>query len=198
MKNIWFFSLVLLSQWRKCVPGRALSIDWIGMGMGQSGKNPLAKVLGNMRQLWRTKWMARVEDKNWLHGLVAFNFLVLSLPHPSSLLREMSHLLPPSQAVRAAQQIWAHSSFPALQHSPYIYSTTIQWLLVETVLCFNFESKITRTGRSTKFSLSDLFQFCWSLEMFLIWIYRVGIFTSLLFSGLHVGVSLQIYNQCQR
>lgn len=61
---ICFFSLVLLSQWRKCVPDRALSIGWIGMGMGQSGQNPLARVLGNTRQLWRTKWMAGVEDKN--------------------------------------------------------------------------------------------------------------------------------------
>lgn len=149
-ENVFFFPLVLLSQWRKCVPGRVvLSIDWTGVGMGQSVQTPLARMLGNTRQLWRTKWMARVEDKNWLHGLVAFNFLVLSLPHPSSLLREMSHLLPPSQAVRAAQQIWAHSSFPVLQHSPYIYSTTIQWLLVERVLCFNLKSDITRTGRST-------------------------------------------------
>lgn len=197
-ENICFFSLILLSRWRKCVSGRALSIGWIGTGMGQSGQNPLARVLGNTRHLWRTKWMARVEDKNWLHGLVAFNFLVLSLPHPSSLLREMSHLLPPSQAVRAAQQIWAHPSFPVLQHSPYIYSTTIQWLLVERVLCFNLKSDMTRTGRSTKFSMSDPSQFCRSLEMFSILIYRVGIFTSLLFSGLHVGVSLQIYNQCQR
>lgn len=122
-------------------------LDWCGHGA--ECPNPLARMLGNTRQLWRTKWMARVEDKNWLHGLVAFNFLVLSLPHPSSLLREMSHLLPPSQAVRAAQQIWAHSSFPVLQHSPYIYSTTIQWLLVERVLCFNLKSDITRTGRST-------------------------------------------------
>lgn len=195
---ICFFSLVLLSQWRKCVPGRALSIGWIGTGMGQSGQNPLARVLGNTRQLWRTKWMAGVEDKNWLHGLVAFNFLVLSLPHPSSLLREMPHLLPPSQAVRAAQQIWAHSSFPVLQHSPYIYSTTILWLLVETVLCFNLKSDYTRTGRSKKSSMSDPSQFCRSLEMVLISIYRMGILTSLLFSGLHVGVSLQIYNRCQR
>lgn len=197
-ENICFFSLVLLSQWRKRVTLRALSIGWIWMGMGQSGQSPLARVLGNTRQLWRTKWMARVEDKNWLHGLVAFNFLVLSLPHPSSLLRGMSHLLPPSQAVRAAQQSWAHSSFPVLQHSPYIYSTTIQRLLVERILCFNLKSDVTRTGRSTTFSMSDPSRFCRSLEMFLISIYRVGIFTSLLFSGLHVGVSLQIYNQCQR
>lgn len=198
MKLSCFFSLVLLSQWRKCVPGRALSIGWIGTG--QSGQNPLARVLGNTRQLWRTKWMAGVEDKNWLHGLVAFNFLVLSLPHPSSLLREMPHLLPPSQAVRAAQKIRAHSSFPVLQHSPYIYSTTMLWLLVETVLCFNLKSDITRTGRSKKSSMSDPSpsQFCRSLEMVLISIDRVGILTSLLFSVLHVGVSLQIYNQCQR
>lgn len=168
------------------------------MCMGQSGWDPLARVLGNARQLWRTKWMARVEDKTWLHGLVAFNFLVLSLSHPSSLLREMPHLPPPSQAVRAAQQIWAHSSFPVLQHSPYIYSTTIPWLLVETVSCFYLKSGLTRTGRSMKFDLSDPFQFCRSLEMFLIWIYRVVFFTSLLFSGLYIGVALQIYNQCQR
>lgn len=46
--------------------------------------------------------------------------------------------------------------------------------------------------------MSDPSQFCRSLEIFLISIYRVGIFTSLLFSGLHDGVSLQIYNRHQR
>ena len=162
--------------------------------MGQSAWDPLARVLGNARQLWRTKWMAKIEDKNWLHGLVSFNFLVLSLPHPSSLLREMPHLPPPSRAVRAAQQTWAHSCFPILQHFPYIYSTTIPWLLVERVSRLNLKSELTRTGRSTKFNLSDPSQCCRSLEMLLIWIYRVGFFTSLLFSGLYIGVSLQIYN----
>lgn len=99
--NICFFLLSFaLSVEEVCSwQGTVHRLDWYGHGA--EWPKPTTRVLGNTRQLWRTKWMARVEDKNWLHGLVAYNFLVLSLPHPSSLLWEMSHLLPPSQAVRA-------------------------------------------------------------------------------------------------
>lgn len=96
-------------------------------------------------------------------------------------LEKMPHLPLPSQAVRAAQQIWAHSSFPVLQHSPYIYSTTIPWLLVETVSCFNWKSVLTRR-RSTKFNLSDPSWFCSSWDAFDLNL-QGGVFTSFYFQA---------------
>lgn len=86
----------------------------------------------------------------------------------------MPHLPLPSQAVRAAHQNWAHSPFPILQHSPYIYSTTISQLLRKTEsIKFWYKSDLIKTGRSTKLNLSDPPQFYRSLEILLLWIYCV-------------------------
>lgn len=135
--------------------------------MGWSGWDSPVRVLGNSRRLWRTKWMARVEDKNWLHGLVAFNILVLSLPHSRACLEKCpmcsfhlkllelhskSELIPPPLFSNALH------TFTPLPYHDY-------WER-QTALSFNIKCGLPRTGTSTKFNLSDPSQFCRCLEYF--------------------------------
>lgn len=119
-----------------------------------------------------------MDGQGWRQKRIAwFGCLQSSCPFIAtspSLLREMPHLPLPSQAVRAAHQNWAHSSFPILQHSPYIYSTTISQLLGKTdSIKFWYKSGLTKTGKSTTFNLSNPPQFYRSLEILLLWIYCV-------------------------
>lgn len=170
----------------------------LGVCMGQRTHYP---GLGNSRQLWRTKWMARVEDKNGLHGSVAFNLLVLSLPHLPACLEKCpicpfhlkllelhikTELIPPSPFSSTL-----HTFIPLPYHSYYERQRVSSFgIKVISLKQGEAQSLISQTLPS----FIDLWRyFCFeSTVLFFVCLF---IFTSSLFPGFYIGALLQIYTQ---